>query len=169
MYEESVRTPLYMKFPAGFKPAVSSCDTLVSSIDVLPTICEYMQLQPNSAAPMSGQSLLPLLNGEPCERKSIFIQYDGNGGRGNFQRCIVNGEFKLIVDMFKDETFLELYNVIRDPGELENLIFQAETYRERIERLLRELRGHMEATNDLLQLPSGCYDQFLRRYMEFKA
>lgn len=167
MYEESVRTPLYMKFPADFKPAVTSCNSLVSSIDVLPTLCDYLNIQPKS--PMSGRSLMPLVTGEAKGRDRIFIQYDGNGGRGNFQRCIVEGDYKLIVDLFKDETFIELYNVIGDPGEMENLAFQEQTYRACIERMLQHLREHMQATNDLLVLPPNIYDRFLESYSEFKA
>ncbi|WP_239634012.1 sulfatase-like hydrolase/transferase [Paenibacillus sp. H1-7] len=167
MYEESVRTPLYMKFPADFQPAVTSCSSLVSSIDVLPTICDYVQIQPKS--PMSGQSLMPLITGGASGRERIFIQYDGNGGRGNFSRCVVEGEYKLIVDMFKNETYIELYNVVRDPQERDNLAFQDQTYRARIEQLLHHLREHMHATNDLLELPDGMYDRFLQDYTEFKA
>ncbi|MCY9660145.1 sulfatase-like hydrolase/transferase [Paenibacillus chondroitinus] len=164
MYEESVRTPLFMKFPADFKPAITSCRSLVSSIDVLPTLCDYAQIQLSS--PMSGQSLMPLIAGNTTGRERIFIQYDGNGGRGNFGRCIVEGDYKLIVDMFKNETYLELYNVIKDPQERENLAFQEQSYRERIEQMLQHLREHMQATNDLLELPNQIYDQFLQDYTE---
>ncbi|MFC3772070.1 sulfatase [Paenibacillus sp. GCM10012303] len=165
MYEESVRTPLYMKFPADCKPAAVSIDSLVSSIDVLPTICDYMDIRPKS--PMSGRSLMPLIACESAGRERVFIQYDGNGGRGNFQRCIVEGDYKLIVDLFKDETFIELYNVIADPQEMENLAFQDQAYRICIERMLLHLREHMQATNDLLELPEELYDRFLDRYTEF--
>ncbi|MEF3308497.1 sulfatase-like hydrolase/transferase [Paenibacillus sp. GYB004] len=167
MYEESVRTPLYMKFPADCKPAAISIESLVSSIDVLPTICDYMNFRPKS--PMSGRSLIPLISGKSSGRERVFIQYDGNGGRGNFQRCIVEGDYKLIVDLFKDETFIELYNVIADPQEMENLAFQDRTYRMNIEEMLHRLREHMRVTNDLLELPPDIYDRFLKSYTEFKA
>ncbi|MEK3724684.1 sulfatase family protein [Paenibacillus sp. FSL H8-0034] len=167
MYEESVRTPLFMKFPADFKPAVTSCSSLVSSIDVLPTICDYTQIQPKS--PMSGRSLMPLIAGSIKGRERIFIQYDGNGGRGNFGRCIVDGDYKLIVDMFKNETYIELYNVINDPQERNNLAFQKLIYRARIEQMLQHLREHMQATKDLLELPNQIYDQFLQDYTELMS
>lgn len=167
MYEESVRTPLYMKFPADCKPAAASIDSLVSSIDVLPTICDYTNIRPKS--PMSGRSLMPLIAGKSSGHERVFIQYDGNGGRGNFQRCIVEGDYKLIVDLFKDETFIELYNVIADPQEMENLAFQDRTYRMNIEEMLHRLREHMRVTNDLLELPPDIYDRFLKSYTEFMA
>ncbi|WP_036746217.1 sulfatase family protein [Paenibacillus sp. UNC451MF] len=167
MYEESVHTPLYMKFPAHFKPAIVSSSSLVSSIDVLSTICDYMQIKPKS--PMSGRSLMPVINGSSEGRDNIFIQYDGNGGRGNFGRCIVEGDYKLIVDMFKNETYIELYNVISDSQEMDNLAFQDEAYRERIERMLKHLREHMQSTNDLLELPHDLYNRFLQDYTEFKG
>ncbi|MDF2723347.1 MAG: betC [Paenibacillus sp.] len=166
MYEESVHTPLFMKFPAEFKPAAASSDALVSSIDVVPTICDYVGIEPKS--PMSGKSLMPLINGQAPVRDRVFIQYDGNGGRGNFSRCIVEGDYKLIVDLFKDETFIELYNVSSDAQERVNLAFQDDLYRQRIESMLHHLREHMRRTNDLLELPVRLYDQFLQDYTEFK-
>lgn len=167
MYEESVHTPLFMKFPADFKPAILSCDTLVSSIDVLPTVCDFMQIQPTGN--LSGRSLLPLVTGETTAgREAVFIQYDGNRGRGNFQRCIIEGDYKLIVDLFKNETFIELYHVISDPQEMNNLAFQDDLYRPLIGQMLQKLREHMGATNDLLTLSDSIYDRFLQEYSEFK-
>ena len=61
------------------------------------------------------RSLLPLIRGEAQPPRPIFIQFDGNGARGNFQRCVIQDDDKLIVDMFKDELYLELYDLGRDP------------------------------------------------------
>ena len=48
------------------------------------------------------------------EKKAAYIQYDGNGSRSNFQRCVVNGKYKLIVDLFQNEAFYELYDLEKD-------------------------------------------------------
>lgn len=169
MYEESVKTPLFLKFPAGFRPAVNRSDELVSSVDVLPTLCDYLGIEPPSG--MSGVSLMPLIRGEreALGRERIFIQFDGNGARSNFQRCVLEGDCKLIVDIFKDEMFVELYDTAGDPQEMNNLAFQSEQYGSRIESMLGSLRRHMSETADLLELPADLYARFLDDYSAFKG
>lgn len=173
MYEESVKTPLAMKFPKSFQPAVREVDEIVSSVDVLPTLCEYVGI--DAPAGLSGRSLMPLVKGEETKvmeadgsaRSEIFIQYDGNGARGNFQRCILSGNFKLIVDIFKDELYLELYDVVHDPQETNNLVFHEDVYRTRTIEMIDALRSHMKKTKDLLEIPAGIYDTFLEQYAPF--
>ncbi|MEK5397627.1 sulfatase-like hydrolase/transferase [Paenibacillus sp. FSL K6-2859] len=161
MYEESVKTSLSIKFPIGFKSSMNETDALVSAIDIVPTLCDVLEIPiPKGVA---GLSLIPLIQGECLERERLFIQFDGNGGRGNFQRCVIEGNYKLIVDMFKDELFLELYETPTDPQELINLAFE-ELYRERINVMLNHLRNHMLATGDLLVLPDDPYTAFIQSY-----
>ncbi|WP_036746051.1 sulfatase family protein [Paenibacillus sp. UNC451MF] len=169
MYEESVKTPLYFKFPTGFTPALKRTDELVSSIDVLPTLCDYLGVETPQG--VSGLSLMPLIRGdrEKLDRDRIFIQFDGNGARSNFQRCVMEGNYKLIVDMFKDESFIELYDVVNDPQEMNNLAFQSEEHGSRIESMLECLRRYMQETNDLLEMSESVYERFLADYSEFKT
>jgi arylsulfatase A-like enzyme len=159
MYEESVRTPLTFKFPGAFQPARRTISEAVSAIDVLPTLCDYLKLETPPNLP--GLSLLPALNGAPLNRERIFIQFDGNGARGNFQRCVIDPQFKLIVDLFKDEIFLELYDRTADPQELNNLAFSIE-HRPKIVALLTNLREHMQRTGDLIALPADSHARFIR-------
>ncbi|MBP1963205.1 sulfatase family protein [Paenibacillus aceris] len=164
MYEESVRTPLLLKFPERFKCEAQESNALVSAIDIVPTLCDYLGLPiPEGVA---GTSLLPLVNGHHWNRDKLFIQFDGNGARGNFQRCVIEGDYKLIVDWFKDEIFIELYDLASDAQELINLAFQ-DVHRPRILSLLEYLREHMLATGDLLKIPDDAYAMFIDRYTPF--
>ena len=97
------------------------------------------------------------------ERRPVFIQYDGNASLGNFQRCIIDDDFKLIVDIFKDEMFLELYDTKNDPQEAVNLAFSKE-YKTRTGVLLRELSAYMQQTGDRLAIPADIYERFLSTY-----
>lgn len=166
MYEESVRVPLYMKFPKeeGVPRFVSSA--LVSNIDVFPTLCKYLHLSPFQK--VEGQSLLPIIlgTGTSQQARPIFIQYDGNGSRSNFQRCVVQGQFKLIVDMFKDEVYYELYDVLSDPQEQENLLFTV-GHDKIIESLFAMLDQHMKETGDLIRLQPFNADEFRKAYVAF--
>jgi arylsulfatase A-like enzyme len=167
MYEESVRTPLFMKFPASYRPAVRRTNALASAVDVLPTILDFLGLE--APENLSGISLMPLVEGNRLDRRRVYIQYDGNGGLSNFQRCVVQGEWKLIVDMFKDEVFIELYNVDRDPQEKNNLAFDNVTHGHLIDEMLICLRKHMEETKDHLNIAEDAYERFIRDYSPFKV
>ncbi len=77
---------------------------LVSHIDVLPTLCDLLNVAP--PLNLSGLSLRDTIErGTLIDREHVFIQFDGNGARGNFQRCLVRRDHKLIVDTFKDKVY----------------------------------------------------------------
>lgn len=161
MYEESARVPLMIKFPSGFHPANRSIDEKVSLIDVWPTLIDYLKI--SNAGNVDGRSLMPLIANTNRNRGPVFIQYDGNGAYGNNQRCVVDGKWKLIVDSFKDEYYLELYNLVQDPEERENLALNASD-KSQVLQLLQKLQKHMLSTNDLIQFPTTIYDDFMKRY-----
>lgn len=163
MYEESVRTPFFLKFPHGAQAGTRIAEA-VSAVDVLPTLCDYLGIQHGQA--MSGLSLMPLIRGEKLEREAVFIQYDGNGSRGNLQRCVVSGRTKLIVDVFKDETFVELYHLDQDPQEMHNAAFD-EGEEARVAELLRLLHAHMARTGDKLELGDFDFAACKRDYAPF--
>lgn len=163
MYEESIRTPLFMKFPKQDYIHRHLIKENVSSIDILPTLCDYLQIKPPDDC--SGLSLMPLLQKQSIARENIFVQYDGNGSSSNFSRCIIQGDNKLIVDFFKDEVFIELYNKAADPQEMNNLAFEI-AYKDVVESLLDDLRTHMVETKDSLTLNKSIYSEFVRDYKE---
>lgn len=166
MYEEAARVPLYLRFPNGFCPSSRAYNQAVSHVDVLPTLCDYLGLDPGYE--MDGTSLMPLLRGDKKEEpgNTVWIQYDGNGSRSNFQRCVVQGRYKLIVDLFKDETFYELYDLEADAQETENLMFDRE-YDEIAGELADKLAAHMIETKDLVTLAPFDAEAFRRRYEAF--
>ncbi|MDP4285259.1 MAG: sulfatase-like hydrolase/transferase [Bacteroidota bacterium] len=163
MYEEASHVPLIIKFPSDFNPAFKETNGLTSLIDVWPTLIDYLHIQVKDKT--DGTSLMSILKGKVQDRKSIFIQYDGNGGYGNNQRCVVDGDYKLIIDTFKDEVFLELYNVIKDPEEKNNLVADPQ-YESIAKNLIGEIKDHMLKTNDLLKLPGPVYENFLKHYLQ---
>ena len=159
MYEEAVRIPLMFKLPHNLQGVATSRE-LVSNMDFLPTLCELLQMPAPDG--IQGLSLVPsILRGESLNRDRLYIQFDGNGARGNFQRCVVEGKDKLIVDLFKDEIFFELYDVEQDPQELSNLAFREH---KRVRELIDVLLTHMRATSDLITFSSSDFDRFLIDY-----
>jgi arylsulfatase A-like enzyme len=155
MYEEATHIPLSIKLPKG-QTFVSQSDEFVSQIDILPTLCELLDVAPPPDLP--GISLAETIqSGAPIGRDHVFIQYDGNGARGNFQRCIVNHQHKLIVDFFQNEVYFELYNLRDDPQEKFNLAFQE---KDLMASLLDELINMMRETGDTLTVTQAEYKVF---------
>lgn len=162
MYEESARVPLFIKFPNGFTPAFKETNALVSLIDVWPTLMDFLRIK--STQGTDGISLMPLLlRNEKPDRQAVFIQYDGNAGYGNNQRCVVEGNYKLIMDTFKEEVFLELYDVVKDPQEMENLAVKP-AYAALTKKMIARIKDYMAATNDLLKFPDNVYESFIVHY-----
>ncbi|MBB5286403.1 arylsulfatase A-like enzyme [Rhabdobacter roseus] len=165
MYEESARVPLIIKFPKDYTPQVRETNELVSHIDVFPTLCEYLKVP--LLRPVSGRSLLPLVQGQKPGRQQVFVQYDGNAALGNYQRCVIENGYKLVVDRFKNEQYMELYHLAEDPQEMTNLAFEPQ-YRDRVLALLGQLEKHMTATGDRLSLSPADYTKFLDDYKEYR-
>lgn len=167
MYEESVKTPLSIHLPGGSRKGTVK-EGCVSHIDVFPTICDYYGILPSGG--VNGHSLKGLLEGtENEEERPVYIQYDGNGSRGNFQRCVIWKRYKYIADVFKDEHYFELYDLEQDRQETRNLLFEAKggqmggcwAVARKLDSLLR---SHLREIGDPLTLPAWEPEEFIRNY-----
>lgn len=166
MYEESVKTPLSIHLPGG-ENSGSTVETYVSHVDVLPTICELYGI--TTVHEMNGISLIPLIKGgKGSWERPVFIQYDGNGSRGNYQRCVIWNKYKLIVDIFKDETYYELYDLERDSQETVNLLFEEGEFKEVFFSLAAEmelmLRRHRSKMHDPVTFSEPDFKRFVEIY-----
>lgn len=165
MYEEAARVPLYLRLPGGAHGG-QKVEQTVSHIDVLPTLCYYLGIPTPEC---EGRSLAPLIEAPASARqRDVFLQFDGNGALGNFQRCIVRGTRKLIADIFKDEVYFELYDTGADPQETTNLLFE-ENGIPQAEALLSALLAHMEQTGDSVRLPATDLKTFVENYRGLAA
>lgn len=162
MYEEATHIPLAIKLPKG-QPFISQSNELVSLVDVLPTLCDLLDV--TSPPDLPGISLTETIHsGAPAGREHVFIQFDGNGARGNFQRCIVKDQHKLIIDLFQNEVYFELYNLRDDPQEKFNLAFQE---KDLTVNLLDELISIMHETRDALTITQDDYEVFCDAYVHY--
>ncbi|MBN1935576.1 MAG: sulfatase-like hydrolase/transferase [Anaerolineae bacterium] len=122
MYEEITHIPLIVEPPGGLERG-RSCNSLVSHIDLPPTLLELASLDVPPI--LEGESIIPLLNGQEApDRAAVieFLRYEiEHDSWGGFQpvRSIVAGDYKLAINLHYTD---ELYNLARDPAECENLI-----------------------------------------------
>lgn len=127
-FEMGIRTPILLYWPQRIKPRIDP--TLVSSIDIVPTLLAAAQLG-NEATRLPGKDLLPVAEGkESLARKAVFgatFAHDatelGQPARDVEYRWVRRGDWKLILPSKAPEAPM-LYNLRVDPRETANLLLR---------------------------------------------
>ena len=136
-YENSIRVPMIIRYPKlikGNSEIVEQC----LNIDLAPTILDLAGIKKPSY--MQGESMKGLISGEVNDkwRKSILFEYyvdDAWPYAGPDQLAVRTNNYKL-VDNFLENDIDELYDLIKDPGEMNNLIDD-----ERYDKIETEMRN----------------------------
>jgi N-acetylglucosamine-6-sulfatase len=139
-YEESIRTPLIVRYPGVAEPG-TRIDRLVSSIDLAPTALELAGVAIGDH--VQGRSFVPLLQGnEAGWRESLLVEFYTYENPFPWlvdmdYRAIRTERYKYIHWMqHPDET--ELYDLVADPFETRNLVNDPGSA-----NILAELRGQL--------------------------
>jgi arylsulfatase A-like enzyme len=151
-YEEAVRVPLLLRLPAQVR-AGSSTSALVEMIDLVPTVLHFchVAVPPN----VQGRSFLKILTGEKTRHRArVFVEYAPND-----EAMVRDEHWKLIYERGKQrrrdgydtgepltENAIRLFDLDRDPGELDNVADRPENAG-RVAELLRILARHLKATS----------------------
>ncbi|QDU38007.1 Arylsulfatase precursor [Maioricimonas rarisocia] len=132
LYEGGVRVPGLLVWPNRVAAGQTTDIPCVTS-DYLPTICDVLDIE-LPERPYDGISLLPLLDGQMTERGQPI------GFQSRSQRSLVSDRYKLYTA--NDGQTWELYDLIQDPGETENL---ADSHPQRVEEMQAALAAWMES------------------------
>jgi N-acetylglucosamine-6-sulfatase len=136
-YENSMRVPMIIRYPKLItKNSIVKEQCL--NIDIAPTILDLAGVKKPSY--MQGESMVKLISGKKDKswRKSMLFEYyvdDAWPYAGPNQVAVRTNKYKLI-DNFLEDDIDELYDLIKDPGEMKNLI-NDDNYNN-IEKELRE-------------------------------
>lgn len=137
LYDEQIHVPLILKLPLQAKGRI--IPERVSSIDVLPTILDLLQLRvaENVKQQLRGTSLVPALRGSAAPR-DLFAETDYR--QYTYKRAIITPEgWKLIYTLESQER--ELYDLEHDPGEAKNL---CHVHPDRVDFLEKKLFDHFQ-------------------------
>ncbi|MES2655981.1 MAG: sulfatase-like hydrolase/transferase [Bacteroidota bacterium] len=156
-YEEAIRVPLVISNPVLFAgDKLQSSLALASLVDVLPTIADIANVA-NPPSGLRGVSLLPVItDGTPVQDSILFAFDDTKAGLNNKPsfvnaanriRCIRTEKWKY--DYYFDAMGsyamqYELYDLVNDPDEVNNLAYDP-TYQSIREELEKQLK-HLETT-----------------------
>ncbi|KAI1739143.1 choline-sulfatase [Xylaria scruposa] len=113
-FESSVRVPLLVSDPRRFTP--HRVKENVSTLDILPTLCDIVGTKLIPGLPMDGTSLLPHLEGRPGH-DTVIAEYTGEGTISPLM-MIRRGPWKYITCPTDAP---QLFNLEKDPLELVNL------------------------------------------------
>ena len=114
LYEGGVRVPAFVVWPRQLNAGTEASFPAVTS-DYLPTIMDYLNIDyPDDSRPVDGISLRALLEGQRKERNSPI------GFQHRDRMSWVDDQYKLI-STNEGKTF-ELYDLLLDPSEKENII-----------------------------------------------
>jgi arylsulfatase A-like enzyme len=153
MYEESLRMPFLIRWPAQIKPGAVS-KGMILNVDFAPTLLDAAGAK--LPADMQGRSFLPLLRGQTPKgwRTSMYYRYYHPGHHNVAAHYGVRTDrYKLIYFNKLDQW--ELYDLLKDPIETHNL-YADPTYAELVSklkaemyRLKKELKDEDQFANEL--------------------
>lgn len=113
-FEGSVRVPMLISYPKWFTP--HRVKENVSTLDILPTMCDLVGTKPDPQLPMDGISMMPHLLGQGGH-DTVIAEYTGEGtiaplmmirrGPWKYTTCPTDGS--------------QLFNLENDPYELNDL------------------------------------------------
>ncbi len=152
MFDHSVLVPFIVRWPGVVKPGTSNA-ALVSTIDILPTLMDITGAEAGTKLRLDGRSLLPLLKGHADApwRDAWCDTYDMTYLRESHMRMIRTDQWKLVLHVDEDgprpagKGRHELFDLRKDPEELDNLYGQASAKKERLQ-LEKRLQAWMRET-----------------------
>ena len=139
IFEESMRTPLLIRWPGVVKPG-SMNKKIVSNLDFAETFLDAAGLP--IPADMQGRSLIPLLKGkDPRDwRKSFYYHYYEYPGWHSVARHygVVTDRYKLVYFYEPQFNYWELFDLKKDPNEMTS-VYGEPAYARTQKRLMGEL------------------------------
>ncbi len=127
IFEQSLRTPLLIRWPGVVKPGSVNTD-MVSNLDYPETFLDIASVE--APKEMQGRSFVPILKGSaPADwRKSFYYHYYEHPGVHNVARHygVVTDRYKLVYFYEPEFNYWELFDLQKDPQEMKSVYDQPE-------------------------------------------
>ena len=147
-YEGGLRVPFILK-PVGKPVEEQVLETPIISMDIYPTILDYLSVDQKSEQHVDAESLYNLIEmGEQLDRESLFFHYPHYHSSGwKPGSAIRMGDWKLI--HFYEDNTVELYNLKSDISEKNDL---SAKHPDKVALLMEKLQQTIEDTNSSLPI-----------------
>ena len=151
MYEESLRTPLIVRWPGVTEPGAES-EAMVQNLDFAQTFLDVAGV--DAPAQMQGRSLAPLMRGEESSedwREALYYHYYEGGYEGGGHNVVRHegvrtNRYKLIHFYTLDQW--ELFDLNEDPDELQN-VYNDPDYAD----VRKRMKERLDVLRDKYELP----------------
>lgn len=139
LYEGGVRVPFIVRWPGKVPAGKVDTTSVAAGVDFLPTICRLAGVQVPNLTALDGEDMSAAWLGQPRERTKPLMWEWRFGIAGHVinkspMLSIREGKWKLLMN--PDRSRVELYDIPRDPSELNNL---AERNAQVVERMSRRV------------------------------
>jgi choline-sulfatase len=143
LYDDITNIPFLISFPSKLSSG-RRVTTQVRGIDVMPTVLELLQIP--RVDYLEGRSLIPIIDGRETGHRIAFSQ----SSRAGYQeedpenvtdriRAVRTGDWKLTHHHYlENPSHFELYNLIEDPLEQQNVIRQVPEKANQLKKLLTD-------------------------------
>lgn len=133
LFEGGIRVPGILRYPPMLR-AGRILDEPATALDILPTVADVMGAQLDEHVPLDGQSLVPLLRGQPWHRSQPL--YWSIKTPDGMEYAIRDGDWKLILDSAAEPVYF--FNLNEDFYEVDNRLTQEP---DRVAKLLEAFRA----------------------------
>lgn len=123
-YDGGHRVPSFLHWPAGGLDAGRDISLLTAHIDMLPTLCELCSIERPEGPPIDGQSLATTILDaeatlpEPLASRTLFVHSQRIEYPEMWRKsAVMTSQFRLV-------NGLELYDIVSDPGQTEDVAAQ---------------------------------------------
>ncbi len=167
LYDSEIKIPLMVGGAKGFyKQGI--CNFQVSNVDILPTILEYLEIEPERQ--LRGKSLVDLtatsgdLSSRTAFSENMILYNDKRGFRS--LRTVVR---KLIQKQEDNTVSYEFYNLANDPEEKENLVNvdskKVDVFKHHLSKIISSLKIIKRNSSNLLQFNKDTFSSVQKSLM----
>lgn len=136
LFEGGVRVPLFVRWPGHTPADVKNDKTVVTAVDLLPTLCAAARVTVPADYKGDGEDLLDAFNGEEITRtRPIFWEWRGNRTEPDWwpRLAVRDGDWKLVLT--NDAQRVELHHLFNDRAESKDVAPQHPAIVERLTKL----------------------------------
>lgn len=124
LYEGGIREPFIIRWPGNVKAGHVDNQSIISAVDYLPSICAVTGSNLPELEYQDGEDLSDIFYGKPIEKQKpimwdIRFPVYGRENDKSPRLAIRDKQWKLLMN--PDSSRIELYDIIKDPGEVDNL------------------------------------------------
>ncbi len=141
IYEGGIRVPFILRWPGSIPASKVNDASVINGVDFLPTICRIVEVELPNALAADGEDMSDVWLGADRNRtQPLFWEWRfkvfGHVLNRPPQLAVRDGDWKLLMN--PDRSRVELYNIPKDPSELNNLADQESEIVNRLSRMLLE-------------------------------